>query len=311
MGRKDNMTQAATASFGASRIVLMICAAIAIASIGFAVVRNSAANDESNRAVASQPGMNVTTDVLEQRVSSNPDDSAAWQQLGAAHYAQGNFAAAAQDFEKSTKNRPMVAELWSSLGEARVMASEHDPMPATAVQAFEQAIALDAKDPRARYFLAVKKDLSGNHAGAIADWLQLLADTPPGAPWRDDLKRTIIQVGKINHIDTATRMAAASPTSAATPPAMPGIPGPTAKDMQAATAMSPSEQRQMAQGMVARLDARLKAQPADPDGWVMLMRSRMNLGETDKASSALRDAIMANPAQASMLRQQAGVLGIR
>ena len=290
----------------------MICAAIAIASIGFAVVRNSAANDESNKAVAAQPGKNVTTDVLEQRVSSNPDDSAAWQQLGAAHYAQGNFAAAAQDFEKSTKNRPMVAELWSSLGEARVMASEHDPMPATAVQVFEQAFALDAKDPRARYFLAVKKDLSGNHAGAIADWLQLLADTPPGAPWRDDLKRTIIQVGKINHIDTATRMAAVARTpAAAPPPAMQGIPGPTAKDMQAATAMTPGEQREMARGMVARLEAKLKAQPANPEGWVMLIRSRVNLGEPDKASAALRDAIVANPAQASMLRQQAEVLGIR
>ena len=38
---------------------------------------------------------------------------------------------------------------------------------------------------------------------------------------------------------------------------------------------------------------------------------RMTLGQPDKASQALREALAANPGQADMLRQQASVLGVR
>jgi cytochrome c-type biogenesis protein CcmH len=67
----------------------------------------------------------------------------------------------------------------------------------------------------------------------------------------------------------------------------------------------------MAEGMVARLEARLKASPRDPDGWIMLMRSRATLGQSDKARQALADAVAANPDKAAILKQQAEVLGIR
>src|SRR3546814_10904696 len=82
-------------------------------------------------------------------------------------------------------------------------------MPAAASEAFDKAIALDAKDPRARYFLAVRKDIGGDHRGAIDDWFALLADTPRGAPWEADLRRTIEQVGAIHKIEVAGRPDAA------------------------------------------------------------------------------------------------------
>ena len=70
-------------------------------------------------------------------------------------------------------------------------------MPPAALEAFRKAAALDPKDPRARYFLAVEKDLAGDHEGALTAWLALLAETPPGAPWEADLERTIEQVGNV------------------------------------------------------------------------------------------------------------------
>jgi cytochrome c-type biogenesis protein CcmH len=147
----------------------------------------------------------------------------------------------------------------------------------------------------------------------VADWLALLADTPADAPWRTDLVRTIEQVGKINKLDVGQRIALAEKKAPA--PAMPvaaqAIPGPTAQDMAAAAAIPPSQQRAMAEGMVSRLEARLRSQSKDTNGWIMLMRSRMTLDQPDKAAQALRDAIAANPDQAGMLRQQAAVLGIR
>src|SRR5690606_14613970 len=151
-----------------------------------------------------------------------------------------------------------------------------------------------------------KRDLGGDHQGAIGEWLALLEDTPADAPWRSDLVRTIDQVGKINKIDVAARLAAAERKSpAATAPiAARAIPGPSAADLRNAASIPPGEQQEMAQGMVARLESRLEGDPKNVDGWVMLMRSRMTLGEPEKASAALKSAVAANPDRADMLRQQ-------
>ena len=240
--------------------------------------------------------------------SAHTEDPAAWKSLGEARYAAQAYAEAVTAYEKAASLAPQDASAWSALGEARVMASPREPMPPAALAAFQRATALDAKDPRARYFLAVARDLRGDHAGAIQDWLALLADTPPGASWESDLKRTIQQVGTINHIDVRARLAAVRQPAPAQPAS---LPGPSADQLQAASAIPPSQQQDMARGMVARLEQRLKANPANLDGWVMLMRSRMTLGEPDKAAAALRDAIAANPAEAEELRRQAGLLGIK
>jgi len=50
--------------------------------------------------------------------------------------------------------------------------------------------------------------------------------------------------------------------------------------------------------------------PANVDGWVMLMRSRTQLGEPDKAKAALRAARGANPGAAARLNAEAATLGI-
>lgn len=251
---------------------------------------------------------------LEKDAQGNPQDSGAWQRLGFAYFDAGRFTAAADAYAKAAAAAPNNAVLWSSLGEALVMASERDPMPPRAREAFAEAIALDPKDPRARYFRAVEKDLAGDHSGAVNDWLALLADTPPGAPWETDLIRTIEQVGKINKIEVSGRLAEARaerPASAPSHPAFDAIPGPSQEQLATAGSIPPGEQRAMAEGMVAKLEARLAGDPSNVDGWIMLMRSRKTLGQDAAAAKALRDAIAANPASRAELEQAAGQLGIR
>ncbi|MEY4269790.1 MAG: hypothetical protein RLZZ58_1006, partial [Pseudomonadota bacterium] len=154
---------------------------------------------------ASAPAAGDALAALEARVQAEPANPDAWQQLGAARFDAGDFGAAVAAFDKAVALAPDVAGLWSALGEARVMASKDEPLPAAARAAFARAIKNDPKDPRARYFLAVQRDLTGDHKGAIDDWFALLADTPPGAPWEPDLRRTITEVGKINGIDVTAR----------------------------------------------------------------------------------------------------------
>jgi cytochrome c-type biogenesis protein CcmH len=285
--------------------ILCAAAVLALVSIGVAMMRGgeSAKSQAAASAAADDP-----IAALQARVAERPADAPAWQALGEAHFARGTYAEAIAALEKATKLTPDKAIAWSALGEARVMASTRDPMPAQALADFRRAQAADPKDPRSRYFLAVKRDLDGDHQGAIADWLALLKDTPPGAPWRDDLKRTIEQVGSINKIDVAARLAAAE---AATAPPAPALPGPSAEDLAAVKSIPPGEQRQMAEGMVARLEARLKTDPNNVEGWMMLIRSRAHLEQADKASAALKQAVAANPGEAAALQAAAAQLGVR
>lgn len=301
----DGMTRTGGAILGAAFLLLL-------AAAGYAIWRDSgpAAPDPAATATPAAEGQLAA---LEARTLREPASADAWASLGAARFDTGNFAGAAAAYEKAAALAPEAAGIWSALGEARVMASERDPMPPAALAAFEKAIVLDGGDPRARYFLAVKKDVDGNHKGAIDDWFALLADTPQGAPWEADLRRTIEQVGKIHAIDVADRLARTRPralTADELPVAARAIPGPSRAEMEAASQLPKGQQDAMIAGMVDGLEAKLKANPRDVDRWIMLMRSRMTLGESAKAARALKDALAVNPEAAGRLRAQAELLGV-
>jgi cytochrome c-type biogenesis protein CcmH len=291
-------------------IALLLAVGMAGVAIAVAVMRGSGATTVavgSSAAAASTDPLAA----LEARTREKPDDGEAWSALASGYFESGRFAEAVTGYDRAIVLAPTRAVLWSARGEARVMASRRDPMPAAALADFKRALELDPNDPRARYFRAVNQDLSGDHKGAIDSWLALLADTPKGASWEADLRRTIEQTGKIYGIAVAPRLAAVTqPAGLPVAPAA-GMPGPTAEDLSRASVMRPDEQRAMAEGMVARLEERLKADPQNVEGWTMLIRSRMSLGQTDKARAALTAAVAANPASAAQLRNGAAALGLR
>ncbi len=297
-----------TIRIGRSGIAAIVAVAIAAGAIGYRIVAADRRGASPPAAAASASGSIAD---LQQHAKSAPDDAGAWQQLGFAQFDAGNYAEAVNAYQHAAQISPGNAVLWSSLGEARVMASEHDPMPPAALDAFKRAVALDPKDPRARYFLAVEKDLKGDHQGAIADWLALLKDTPAGAPWDNDLQRTIEQIGKINKIEVAKQIAAATANRPAAQPAGGmAIPGPTQDQLAAASSLPPSQQQAMAEGMVAQLAEKMKSDPTNVDGWVMLMRSYSQLGREADAKAALASAVAANPSHADELRSAAASLGL-
>ncbi len=284
---------------------------VALVAAGFAIAV-AATRRSVQTAPAVAAGAAANSDplaVLEAHTREKPDDGEAWSALASGLFESGRFAEAVQAYNSAIRLNPNRAVLWSARGEARVMASERDPLPAAALLDFERALSIDPKDPRARYFLAVKQDLTGDHAGAINAWLALLADTPKGASWEADLRRTIEQAGKINGIAVGARLAAVTQPVGA--PAPTGMSGPTSEDLARAASLRPEEQRAMAEGMVARLEARLKDEPGNIEGWTMLIRSRMTLGQPDQARAALNAAVAANPGKAAQLREGATAVGVR
>lgn len=310
-------TQKPAGSSRAGFILLGAALLLAAGSIGYNVIGGG--EDAAPETAADGA---PTIEQLRAKAEASTTDAGPWGDLAFAYFGQGQYREAAEAYRRAVQIAPGEAVLWSALGESLVLSSERDPLPADALAAFEKAVSLDPQDPRARYFLAAKKDLDKDHEGAIAAWLDLLADSPQGAPWEADLVRTIEQVGKMNSIDVAPRIAKAqgarkpaliAPGSGAVAgdQASSNLRGPSAADVAAASAMKPSEQRSMAEGMVEQLEARLAKEPKNLDGWVMLMRSRMTLGEPAKAKAALDAAVKANPAAAGQLRDAAAQLGVK
>ena len=303
-------------------ILLGAAAVLAAGSIGFNLYGGG--SDEPVEAVAGDSEPSLAD--LRAAAEASPDDAGPWGVLAYALYEAEQFDEAVAAYERAVSIEPGAAELWSALGEARVMAVDAssaaaDPMPAIAVEAFERAVELDPGDPRARFYLAVKKDIEGDSEGAISDWLALLRDSPPGAPWEGNVVQTIRQVGAIANIEVDDRLATVMEGRApqvvlpgsgevAGDSATAAVRGPTAQQVADAGRMRPSEQREMAVGMVERLEQNLQSDSKNIDRWVMLMRSRMQLGEPDKARAALRNAIAANPERAAELRSAAAQLGI-
>lgn len=294
-----------------ARILLLLAALTAIAAVGVAIWKSRAPAAPEAVAPAAEPQADVETMIsgLEARLKAKPNDAEGWRMLGWAFFETGRFAESATAYRRATSLDPDNADYWSSLGEALVLAGSGD-VPADAAHAFDKAIALDPKDPRARYFLAVRKDIAGDTQGALDGWFALLADTPAGAPWEGDLRRTIQQVAAREKIDVSARLAAVRPAAASPSTATVGIPGPTREQMAAASQLPPGQQQAMVRGMVDGLATKLAANPRNPDGWIMLMRSRMTLGETDKASDAYRAALAANPGARAALAGAAKELGV-
>ncbi len=298
-------------------ILLGAALLLAAGSIGFNVFSGSGGDSAPQ---ASADGAR-SIETLKAAAEASTNDAGPWGDLAFAYFQAQQFDEAADAYRRALVIAPSEAVLWSALGESLVLASKRDPLPPEALAAFQKAVSLDRQDPRARYFLAAKKDIDKDHEGAVAAWLALLAESPQGAPWETDLVRTIEQVGQMNKIDVAPRIAVAQGArkpvllapgsgSVAGDAASPNVRGPSAAEVAAAGKMKPSEQTEMAKGMVAQLEARLQSEPKNVDGWVMLMRSRITLGEPAKAKAALEAAVKANPGAAAELRAQAEGLGV-
>lgn len=93
----------------------------------------------------------------------------------------------------------------------------------------------------------------------------------------------------------------------------PATRGPSADDVAAAQTLTPGERAAMVDGMVSRLEQRLKRAPDDLDGWLMLMRSKTVLGDKEAARASARkarDAFAANTAALARIDQAATELGL-
>jgi cytochrome c-type biogenesis protein CcmH len=218
---------------------------------------------------------------VEAHLASNPQDGRGWEVVAPVYMQLGRYEDAARARRNAVTYNGATAMREADLGEALV-ASAKGIVTAEARQAFERALALDAREPKARYFLGLSAKQDGRTAEAAAIWRDLLASAPPGVSWaefvRDELAR----------IEPGARAAA---------------PGPGAEEMAAAAEMDPQQRQQMIVGMVAGLAEKLKKDGGDFEGWMRLVRAYTVLGERDKARLAASDARRAVGSDMDKLRR--------
>lgn len=193
--------------------------------------------------------------VLRQATAARPNEAEGFRLLGLAEGASQNPVAAVSALRRAATLAPERADIWQMLGEAEVYEAQ-GKVDTDAQAAFTRLLALDPKNPSARYFLAEAKGDAGRTAEAIADLRGLLADLPA---------------------EEADRRAA--------------VQGAIAKlEGKAAPITTDPQQLAMIQGMVAGLAAKLEANPDDAEGWVKLVRAYAVLGDTAKRDAAYASA---------------------
>lgn len=208
---------------------------------------------------------------VEEHLAQNPNDGAGWQVIGPIYMRLGRFDDAVAAFRKSLALNGETAGRHSALGEALIGAA-NGVVTDEAKNEFERAVALDAREPKARFFLGLADEQDGNRDAAAAKWRAMLKDAPANAPWVGLVRESLARV-------TGEPVANEAPASS-----------PSQEEIAAAQDMPEAQRNEMIRGMVAKLADRLHTDGSDVEGWLRLVRAYAVLGERDQAKGAAADA---------------------
>jgi cytochrome c-type biogenesis protein CcmH len=223
----------------------------------------------------------------ERHLAANPSDGRGWDVLAPIYLRMGRYEEALTAFRNAT--RILGASAARKAGEGEALAAQAGGLVTMEAQrAFEEALELEPGSAKARYFLAMAAAQEGRRDEAAEAWRALRRDLPADSPWQGAITAALSGLEDV--------------------PA-----GPSAEDVEAAASLSPQERMAMVEGMVAQLDARLREEPHDLEGWQHLMRSYAVLGRHEAAQQARRRAIEtfgAESPEARLIDQLAAALGL-
>ncbi len=224
----------------------------------------------ASRATGEKEGTSIAALIvrIERHLETNPNDGRGWEVIAPVYLRLERYDDAVKARRNALNLLGATAQREVDLGSAIAIAAG-GVVTADAKAAFARAAAIDPGNVQAMFFLGVAAQQDGNETEAVRIWRDLIARSPPDAPWlpmvRDQLAR-------------------------AAPDVPPPAPGPTQEDVAATQGMSPEARGQFINTMVERLAARLRENGSDVDGWLRLLRAYMVMGERDKARMAANEA---------------------
>jgi cytochrome c-type biogenesis protein CcmH len=203
-------------------------------------------------------------------LTQNPNDGRGWDVLAPSYIQMNRYQEAIAAYRNAIRLVGESAARRAGLGEALTMANG-GVVTDEAQSEFDAALALQPDNARAMFFSGLAMAQDGRKTEAMAIWKSLLQ--------RQDLDRYVRRVAEYSVAQ------AEAETSA------PAAKGPSQGDIDAAAGMTAGDRGAMIEQMVASLDARLRDNPADPEGWIRLVRSYVVMGKPDLARDSLKRAI--------------------
>jgi cytochrome c-type biogenesis protein CcmH len=206
---------------------------------------------------------------VEAHLRANPEDGRGWDVLAPVYLRTGDYAQAADAFQRATRLLGENPKRLAGLARATIMA-QNGIVGETARVSYEKLQRLEPQSIEPQVWLAIAREQDGDVKGAEAEYRRLLSGAQD--PWKGLIE---------------TRLKSVTEKLGGAMPEAPGV-GPA--DAAAAAAMNPTDRDKMINQMVDGLAARLKDNGKDLEGWMRLVRSYVVLGRREEATTALASA---------------------
>ncbi|NNH80061.1 c-type cytochrome biogenesis protein CcmI [Rhizobium laguerreae] len=254
------------------------------------------------------PGNDVAVLITkaERHLAEKPDDGKGWDVLAPIYFRTMRVNDAQLAYRNAIRLLGPSPVRLDGLAET-LMAVSDGVVTEEARQVLEQSLTLESDNPRARFYIALSMEQAGRPNEARQAFEALAKQSPADAPWLPLVNEHIaMNGGAKSGADPAAP--GADPAAPGADPAAPGgdpaAPGnPTQQDVAAAETMSAGDRQQMIRGMVESLDAKLREEPNNFEGWVRLVRSYAVLNDKDRAAGALKRGLAAFPPPGEQGRQ--------
>lgn len=119
---------------------------------------------------------------VENHLAEKPDDGRGWELLAPVYLRSGRTADAVNARRNALRLLGETADRETSLGEA-IVVDANGVVTAEALAAFERAVSLDEKQPKARFFLGLAAEQDGRRDDAEKIWQALVTSAPADAAW--------------------------------------------------------------------------------------------------------------------------------
>lgn len=221
-----------------------------------------AINPESMQATGAV-NMKAMVAELEGRLAKDPGDTDGWLMLGRTYMAEENYAKAEDTYSKLLKEEPDNADFMLLRADAMAM-NAGGKISGEPERLILAALEKDPENSTGLWLAGMAAREKGDKQTALTHWKKLQGLLPAGS---EDLASLNQLVAQLN--------------------GEPAIP--------------PGQQVPDIASMVKQLEDKLKAEPQNPTGWLMLGRSYMIMKRFEDAVTALEEAVKQNPEEPQAL----------
>lgn len=202
---------------------------------------------------------------IEKHLEEAPDDIRGWDVLAKSARAIRDYSLAANAFAELARLQPEEPK-WRVQQLEAMMGMANGQITPAARLVLSQLLNDEPNHPAGQYYLGLAYFQAGDEDNARAVWLGLADRSPADAPWMAPLRERLAALGE-------------------------RLPTIGDEEMAAVAAMSEEDRKAFIGQMIDRLAARLEANPNDVEGWMMLARSQLSMGERENAIAALERGI--------------------